>query len=134
MKIVADTNLLVRIAVGDSVEQTKLAKDAMARADLVIVSNQALCEMEWVLRSTYRLKRPEIATMVERIRDSENVELDRMAVDAGLAAMGERADFADGVIAYEGRIAGGEVFVSFDKKAVDALTKLGANSRLLKSH
>ena len=77
MKIVADTNLLVRIAVGDSVEQTNLARDAMARADLAIVSNQALCEMVWVLRSTYRLKRPEISAMVERIRDSENVELDR---------------------------------------------------------
>ncbi len=33
-----------------------------------------------------------------------------MAVDAG-------GDFADGVIAYEGRWLGGETFVSFDRKA-----------------
>jgi predicted nucleic-acid-binding protein len=41
------------------------------------------------------------------------------------------ADFADGVIAHEGRTAGGDVFVSFDEKAVAALEKLGQNVKLL---
>jgi predicted nucleic-acid-binding protein len=40
-------------------------------------------------------------------------------------------DFADGVIAYEGRCFGGETFVSFDKKAVSAIIKQGHQARLL---
>jgi predicted nucleic-acid-binding protein len=31
---------------------------------------------------------------------------------------GKRGEFADGVIAFEGKWFGGETFVSFDKKAV----------------
>ena len=40
-------------------------------------------------------------------------------------------DFADGVIAYEGNWLGGEVFVSFDKRAVALLTVQGRPARLL---
>jgi len=41
------------------------------------------------------------------------------------------ADFADGVIAHEGRWRGGETFVSFDKKAVSAIAKQGLKAILL---
>ena len=37
-------------------------------------------------------------------------------------------DFADGVIAYEGRWLGGEAFVSFDKKAVSLIAAQGQPS------
>jgi len=57
--------------------------------------------------------------------------LDRAAVEAGLKAMESGADFADGVIDYEGRWLGGEVFVSFDKKAVTAVSGQGHKARLL---
>jgi predicted nucleic-acid-binding protein len=40
-------------------------------------------------------------------------------------------DFADGVIAYEGRWLGAETFVSFDKKAVEMLAAQGQAARLL---
>jgi predicted nucleic-acid-binding protein len=40
-------------------------------------------------------------------------------------------DFADGVIAYEGRWLGAETFVSFDKKAVEMLTAQGVSARFL---
>ena len=40
-------------------------------------------------------------------------------------------DFADGVIAYEGRWLGAEMFVSFDKKAVEMLMGQGVSARLL---
>jgi predicted nucleic-acid-binding protein len=45
--------------------------------------------------------------------------------------MNAGADFADGVIAYEGRWLGGETFVSFDKKAVAAIAEQGMKARLL---
>ena len=40
-------------------------------------------------------------------------------------------DFADGVIAYEGRWLGGETFVSFDRKAVSLLSQHGEAAQLL---
>ena len=46
-------------------------------------------------------------------------------VEAGLAMLDAGGDFADGVIAYEGRWLGAETFVSFDKKAVEMLTSAG---------
>jgi predicted nucleic-acid-binding protein len=57
--------------------------------------------------------------------------LDSTAVNAGLTTLGSGADFADGVIAYEGRWLGGETFVSFDKKAVAAIAKQGMKAQLL---
>ena len=40
-------------------------------------------------------------------------------------------DFADGVIAFEGNWLGGEVFISFDRKAVELLEAKGSTARLL---
>lgn len=39
--------------------------------------------------------------------------------------------FADGVIAHEGRRLGGEIFVSFDRAAVELLAARGVRSRLI---
>jgi predicted nucleic-acid-binding protein len=50
-------------------------------------------------------------------------------VEAGLEAMDTEADFADGVIAYEGRWLGGEMFVTLDKKAVAAMEQQGHQAR-----
>jgi len=57
--------------------------------------------------------------------------LDSSAVNAGLTMLEAGADFADGVIAYEGQWLGGETFVSFDKKAVAAISKQGIKAELL---
>ena len=46
-------------------------------------------------------------------------------MDAGLAVMRERGDFADGVIAHEGAALGTEEFVSFGRKAVKVQAALG---------
>jgi len=63
--------------------------------------------------------------------NAKNVQVNRGAVTAGLAMLSAGGDFADGVIAYEGGWLGGEVFVSFDKRAVKLLSKCGQNSQLL---
>jgi predicted nucleic-acid-binding protein len=131
MKIIADTNLLVRLAVDDDPHQRQVAAIAVAEAEAVIVGRHVLCELVWVLRQTYRFSKAETAGAIEKLRGIGNVALDNAAMEAGLAAMKSGADFADGVIAYEGRWLGGEEFVSFDKKAVDALAKQGINARLL---
>ena len=132
VKIIADTNLLVRLAVDDDPIQRRVAARIVMEAEAVIVGLHALCEMVWVLRTRYRFSKAQIVLAIENLCGVENVIVDKAALEAGLEAMRSGADFADAAIAYEGRIAGGDVFVSFDEKAVDVLTKLGIKSRLLK--
>jgi predicted nucleic-acid-binding protein len=52
-------------------------------------------------------------------------------VEAGLALLDAGGDFADGVIAHEGRWLGADCFISFDKKAVKLMETQGASVRLL---
>jgi predicted nucleic-acid-binding protein len=131
MKIIVDTNVLVRAAIQDDPEQAVTAKRTMKDADQAIIGRHTICEFIWVLRHTYRLSRRDIATAVHSLLNAKNVVVDDAAVAAGLDAMEAGADFADGVIAYEGRWLGGETFISFDKKAVSAAAKQGMKAELL---
>jgi predicted nucleic-acid-binding protein len=87
--------------------------------------------LAWVLRSRYGVSRENIAATISGLRETSNIELDGAAVDAGLSMLELGADFADGVIAYEGRWLGGETFVSFDKRAVAVVAKQGMKTQLL---
>ena len=131
MRIIADTNILLRAVIGDDAEQSHLARLALSSAERVILSRQALCELVWVLSRSYKLPKDEISNVILGLLDAENVIAESGAIEAGLKATEAGADFADGVIAYEGRWLGGEVFVSFDKKAVAAIAQQGHAARIL---
>lgn len=90
----------------------------------------SLCEFVWVLRRVYRMERQGIDGAMRALLQTENAALNRAAVEAGLASLQAGGDFADGVVAYEGKRLGGEVFVSFDKKAVKILTNQGQKAKL----
>ena len=84
---------------------------------MVAVTTPSLCEFVWVLTSGYKQSRRSVAAAIRHLLAAENVTADRLAAEFGLAFLDAGSDFADGVIAYEGRRMGGEVFVSFDKAA-----------------
>jgi predicted nucleic-acid-binding protein len=131
VKIAVDTTVLVRAAVGDDPDQTAAATRAMERAEILAIAVSSLCEFAWVLRSVYGFKAAEIGVAMRRLLAAENVEMNRPTVEAGLAILDAGGDFADGVIAYEGRWLGAETFVSFDKKAVEMLKGQGVAARVL---
>ena len=60
------------------------------------------------------------------------VVLNRPAVEAGLDLLNAGGDFADGAVAYDIQWLGGEMFVSFDKKAVKLLIQRGYPAQLLR--
>jgi predicted nucleic-acid-binding protein len=103
----------------------------MEESEFVVVSRHALCEFVWVLRGTYKLPPAEVTMAISKLLNSGNVIVDEGAIDAGFKAMNAGADFADGVIDYEGRWLGGETFVSFDKKAVSVIARQGFQTKLL---
>lgn len=131
MRIITDTNVLVRAVLGDNEVQSHTSKLALNSAGQVIIGRHVFCELVWVLSQTYKLPKAEIVRTIHGFLDAENVVTDTAAVEAGLQAMAAGADFADGVIAYEGAWLGGEEFASFDKKAVAAIAKQGLRTRLL---
>lgn len=131
MKITADTNVLVRAMIGDDEQEGVLAQSELAAAALVAIALPSLCELVWVLSQGYKIASDEIADAVRLLTNATNVVVNRPAVEAGLALLDAGGDFADGVIAYEGRWLGGETFVSFDKKAVKRLTAQSKAARLL---
>lgn len=131
MKVTVDTNVLVRLVVGDEPDQMAAASQMFDEADVIAIGVQTLSELVWVLRRSYGVTRDEIAAAIRTIAASEKVVLDRGAVEAGLACLDAGGDFADGVVAHEGAWLGGDTFVSFDKRAVKVLTELGQSTRLL---
>ncbi len=131
MKITADTNILIRAAVRDDRKQADAAAKLLKSADLIAVPLVSLCEFAWVLDRVYSFNPTEIASAIAALTDSANVAVNRAAVEAGLAVLNAGGDFADGVIAHDGRWLGGEVFASFDKRAVTRLARIGHLTRLL---
>jgi predicted nucleic-acid-binding protein len=131
MKMIADTNVLMRAVLNDDVVQSRASRHALSSADHVVISRHAFCEMVWLLRQRYKMPNGEVVKVIHGYLEADNVLTDTAAVQAGLDAMGAGADFADGVIAYESKWLGGDTFLSFDKKAVSAIAKQGMKTKLL---
>lgn len=131
MKIAVDTNVLLRAVVEDDPDQQLAALDALERAELAADSMQSPCEFAWVLERRHGVAVSDIAAAIRAVLGMRNVAVNRPAVDAGLGVLEAGGDFADGVIAYDGRWLGAETFVSFDRKAVRLLTAKGHAARLL---
>jgi len=131
MKITVDTNVLVRAITGDDESQSKVAQLELAKADVVALALPALCELVWVLSQGYKVPFADIVEAIRRLINAGNVVVNRPAVEAGLSLLEAGGDFADAVIAYEGRWLGAEIFVSFDRKAVKLMEARGESARLL---
>ncbi|KAA9010850.1 type II toxin-antitoxin system VapC family toxin [Sphingobium limneticum] len=132
MRITADTNVLLRLILADDETQSLIAVETMERAKLVAVSIHTLCELVWVMERLYKTARPDIAIAIRALIDAENVVINRPMVEAGLTVLDAGGDFADGVIAFDGRFHGGETFVSFDKQVVKLLQGQGIAALQLK--
>lgn len=133
MRVIFDTNVLLRTLLPDDPDQAALASGLWVEAESVAVGLQTLAELVWVLRGSYGVAREDVVTAIRTMMETEKVVMDRAAVEAGLACLEAGGDFADGIIAHEGAWLGGQTFVSFDRKAVRFLADLGHETQLLAS-
>jgi predicted nucleic-acid-binding protein len=131
MRVTVDTNVLLRAAILDDPLRAKVAADLLNRAAVIAVPLPVLCEFAWVLARGYRRRAAEILAIIGSLLASVTVQVDRPAVEAGLAMLEAGGDFADGVIAFDGCRLGGTVFASFDRRAVELIAATGAETRLL---
>lgn len=133
MKVTLDTNVLVRLATKDDPLQADLALRVLQKASLIAVPTPALCEMVWVLLRGYHYTAAQVAHAVRSLLQVRHVVCHTPAVLAGLALLEAGGDFADGVIAFDGDVLGGNEFISFDKQAVKLLKAQKRKARLLEA-
>ncbi len=133
VKLTLDTNVLVRLATQDNPQQAAAALKVLQTASLIAVPSTALCEMVWVLMRGYRYTPEQVAHAIRTLLQVSQVVCNTPAVLAGLALLQSGGDFADGVIAFEGELMGGQEFVTFDKAAAKLLKQQKRKVRLLKA-
>lgn len=132
MKVTLDTNVLVRLATRDNPAQANVALQALQQASLIAVPMPVLCEFVWVLLRGYRYSSEQAAHAVRTLLQVQTVVCNTPAALAGLAMLEAGGDFADGVIAFEGELLGGQEFVSFDQQPVKLLKAQKRKVRWLK--
>ena len=131
MKVALDPNILLRLFLGDDPAQQTAALAAVKEAELVTIPIHALCEFVWVLTRGYKRSRAEAAAAIRALLGMPNAVADQPAVAAGLAILDAGGDFADGVIAFEGRRLGAEMFMTFDRETAELLKSRGEGTLLL---
>ena len=131
MKVTVDTNVLIRAVIRDDAKQAKKAIKILGEATFVVITLSSLCEFVWVLLRSYDIEALDISKALKALISATNVEVNRPAVEAGISQLEAGGDFADAVIAYEGKWLGGETFVSFDKKAISLLKMQRQSAKLL---
>ena len=118
-----DTNVLLRLAVGDDLEQRRRVPEffetATGRGEALFISKVVLCELVWSLRRRYRAGRPLIITILDRLVGSYAfvVEEEPIILEALELYRAGQCDFADGVIGAGNRRAGCSATATFDGKA-----------------
>ena len=75
----------------------------------------------------------QISHAIRTLLQVSQVVCNTPAVLAGLALLQSGGDFADGVIAFEGELLGGQEFVTFDQAAAKLLKHQKRKVRLLKT-
>lgn len=129
MRITADANLIVRLLTGDQPIQAAQAQRVFLEAEAVALPTSILCEVVWVIGRGYKIPQAELLQALRKLTNHPGIISDRSTVEAGFTMMELGGGFADGAIAHEGRRMGGEVFVSFDRKAVQLLKASGVSAQ-----
>lgn len=112
--IAVDTNVLVRLLVGDDAAQASAALRAVQAADGVLLLDTVLLETVWVLQSLYSAGRQEVCDSLQRVLTLGTPQT-AMAQQA-LQWFAEGMDFAD-ALHLAGAVAGRcQALLSFDAR------------------
>ncbi len=118
-----DTNVVVRLLMGDDITQARAA-EALVASESCTVSLAVLMECEWVLRAAYGLDFATIADLLAGLLALQNLDADDPALASEvLRAYAASLDFADALHALQARPH--KRFATFDKALVRRAGKLG---------
>jgi predicted nucleic acid-binding protein len=118
-----DTNLIVRYLTGDDPDQAARAR-AVIDGGAVFVPLTVVLEAEWVLRSAYGFRAPEVIRALRAFAGLPTVSVEEPdLVAAALDLVARGLDFADAL--HLSRSSHCEGFVTFDRKPVEAARDIG---------
>ena len=118
-----DTNVLVRWLVADDPLQTAqaeaLIRQVLASNERLFIPVTVLLELEWVLRSAYKMKKPTIIAVLAALLESHELLIDaEPAVERALSLFRDgSADFADCLHLGLSSVAKQLPLKTFDRKA-----------------
>jgi predicted nucleic-acid-binding protein len=118
-----DTNVVVRLLMGDDLSQARAA-EALVASESCTVSLAVLMECEWVLRAAYGLDAATIADLLAGLLALQNLDADDpLLASEVLLTYAAGLDFADALHALQARAH--RSFATFDKTLVRRAGKLG---------
>jgi predicted nucleic-acid-binding protein len=117
-----DTNIVVRYLTHDDPAQTAAAvkvMDSLSPDSPGFLSLIVIAELVWVLEAAYRLKKNEVAQVLENLLRSKELVIERAEIVAQALRKfsANRADFADCVIERSAHAAECRYTVTFDRNA-----------------
>ena len=121
-----DTNVVLRYLVQDDPAQTnavaKIIMAAAARREPLFISVPVLCEVAWVLNTTYKQSRESSAETIQLLLDSAafDIEREQQVAESLRRYRNGRADFADYLIGILARERGCKLTYTFDRRLRDA--------------
>lgn len=121
-----DTNVVVRLLVGDNASQQRVARDYIAlnsSPDTPAWVNRIVAvEIAWVLERSYGYERAQIAAAFEKLLDTAELAFeDHDVVRQAVAAYRRGAGFADALVAASNDVAGCATTITFDSAAAKRL-------------
>ncbi|HEY0182380.1 MAG TPA: type II toxin-antitoxin system VapC family toxin [Rhodopila sp.] len=121
--IAVDTNVVIRLLVGDDAGQSEQAVE-LFRRETIFLATSVLLEAEWVLRRGYREQPANIAHALEGLIGLPNVTSeDEAGVRQALAWHRAGMDFADALHLAAGARA--TAFITFDRDMIKVGRRLG---------
>ena len=118
-----DTNVVVRLIVGDDVKQARAAERLVASEPCTIAAS-VLMECEWVLRGSYKLDAALIAASFRDLLALQHIDAtDPVLTQRALQGYEMGLDFADALHAAQRR--DGERFATFDRQLARRAPKAG---------
>jgi predicted nucleic-acid-binding protein len=118
-----DTNVVLRLIVGDDLKQARAAERLVA-SEPCSIAVSVLMECEWVLRGSYKIDAAVIASSFRDLLALQNIDaLDPVLTQQALQGYEAGLDFADALHAAQRR--DGERFITFDRPLARRAPKAG---------
>ena len=118
-----DTNIMVRLIMGDDPKQARAAEKLVASEPCTVAAS-VLMECERVLRAGYKLEAKIIAASMRDFLSLHNIDAaDPVLTQQTLQGYEAGLDFADAL--HAGQRTDGETFATFDKQFVQRAPKAG---------
>ena len=120
-----DTNIVVRLIIGDDPRQARAAEELVASEPCTIAPS-VLMECEWVLRAGYRLDTKIVAASMRDLLTLQNIEpSEPVLTQQVLKAYEAGLDFADALHAAQ-RLEG-QTFATFDRQFARRAPRAGVS-------